>query len=615
MKRLLVYLKDYKKESILAPLLKMTEAGFELFVPLVIAQIIDNGINTGNKAVILKMGLLLLLLAAVGLSCSVTAQYFAARAATGFSASLRHGLFKHIEGLSFSELDKAGTSTLIVRMTSDINQTQNGVNMVLRLFLRSPIIVIGAMIMAFTVNFNVALIFVVTIPVLTVVVGLIMKVTIPLYKKVQNKLDDVTLKTRESLTGVRVIRAFNKEEEEVKSYNKEVDELNVMQLFVGRISAFMNPSTFIIVNVATIFVIVSGAVQVNEGIITQGEVVALVSYMSQILVELIKFANLIITVTKAIACANRIGDILELESSMEDGHIDSKFNSGDKSSEAGEKTIGNTESIMSEGNDSSEHSNRKSVSVKSAENICVEFKNVSLKYAQSKEESLTNLSFKARKGETIGIIGGTGSGKTTVVSLIPRFYDATSGEVLVDGINVKEYKLECLRDKIGNVLQKAVLFKGTIRSNLLWGNEDATEEDIIDALKQSQAYEFVAKMEKGIDSEVVQGGKNFSGGQRQRLSIARALVKKPEILILDDSSSALDYATDAKLRAALKELKDTTVFIIAQRTSSIIHADKIIVLEDGEVAGIGNHDTLIKECEVYREIYDSQFDKKRREAM
>ncbi len=615
MKKLLVYLTDYKKESVLAPLLKMTEAGFELFVPLVIAQIIDNGINTGNKAFILKMGLLLLLLAAVGLACSVTAQYFAARAATGFSASLRHGLFKHIEGLSFSELDKAGTSTLIVRLTSDINQTQNGVNMVLRLFLRSPIIVIGAMIMAFTVNFNVALIFVVTIPVLTVVVGIIMKVTIPLYKKVQNKLDDVTLKTRESLTGVRVIRAFNKEEEEVKSYNKEVDELNVMQLFVGRISAFMNPSTFIIVNVATIFVIVSGAVQVNEGIITQGEVVALVSYMSQILVELIKFANLIITVTKAIACANRIGDILELESSMEDGQFDSKINSGDKSSEAGEKTIDNTESIMSEGNDSSEHSKRKSVSVKSAENICVEFKNVSLKYAQSKEESLTNLSFKATKGETIGIIGGTGSGKTTVVSLIPRFYDATSGEVLVNGINVKEYKLESLRDKIGNVLQKAVLFKGTIRSNLLWGNEDATEDDIIDALKQSQAYEFVAKMEKGIDSEVVQGGKNFSGGQRQRLSIARALVKKPEILILDDSSSALDYATDAKLRAALKELKDTTVFIIAQRTSSIMHADKIIVLEDGEVAGIGNHDTLLKECEVYREIYDSQFDKKRRGAM
>ncbi|MBE5958433.1 MAG: ABC transporter ATP-binding protein [Lachnospiraceae bacterium] len=594
MKRLLVYLKDYKKESVLAPLLKMTEAGFELFVPLVIAQIIDNGINTGNKVFILKMGLLLLLLAAVGLTCSVTAQYFAARAATGFSASLRHGLFKHIEGLSFSELDKAGTSTLIVRLTSDINQTQNGVNMVLRLFLRSPIIVIGAMIMAFTVNFNVALIFVVTIPVLTVVVGIIMKVTIPLYKKVQNQLDDVTLKTRESLTGVRVIRAFNKEEEEVNTYNEEIEELNAMQIFVGRISAFMNPSTFIIVNVATIFVIVSGAVQVNEGVITQGEVVALVSYMSQILVELIKFANLIITVTKAIACANRIGDILELESSMEDGNLYSE------------------DSKISGDNQSSNNSN---VGVDRDENICVEFKNVSLKYAQSKEESITNLSFKAMKGETVGIIGGTGSGKTTVVSLIPRFYDATSGEVFVNGINVKDYKITHLRDKIGNVLQKAVLFKGTIRSNLLWGNEEATEDDIIEALKQSQAYEFVSKMEKGIDSEVVQGGKNFSGGQRQRLSIARALVKKPEILILDDSSSALDYATDAKLRNALKELKDTTVFIIAQRTSSIMHADKIIVLEDGEVAGIGNHDTLLNECEVYKEIYDSQFDKKSRGAM
>jgi len=593
-KRLLVYLKDYKKESVLAPLLKMTEAGFELFVPLVIAQIIDNGINTGNKVFILKMGLLLLLLAAVGLTCSVTAQYFAARAATGFSASLRHGLFKHIEGLSFSELDKAGTSTLIVRLTSDINQTQNGVNMVLRLFLRSPIIVIGAMIMAFTVNFNVALIFVVTIPVLTVVVGIIMKVTIPLYKKVQNQLDDVTLKTRESLTGVRVIRAFNKEEEEVNTYNEEIEELNAMQIFVGRISAFMNPSTFIIVNVATIFVIVSGAVQVNEGVITQGEVVALVSYMSQILVELIKFANLIITVTKAIACANRIGDILELESSMEDGNLYSE------------------DSKISGDNQSSNNSN---VGVDRDENICVEFKNVSLKYAQSKEESITNLSFKAMKGETVGIIGGTGSGKTTVVSLIPRFYDATSGEVFVNGINVKDYKITHLRDKIGNVLQKAVLFKGTIRSNLLWGNEEATEDDIIEALKQSQAYEFVSKMEKGIDSEVVQGGKNFSGGQRQRLSIARALVKKPEILILDDSSSALDYATDAKLRNALKELKDTTVFIIAQRTSSIMHADKIIVLEDGEVAGIGNHDTLLNECEVYKEIYDSQFDKKSRGAM
>lgn len=570
MKSLLKYLNDYKKESILAPLLKMSEAAFELFVPLVIASIIDTGIRNRDEIHIYKMGGILLLLAIVGLVCSITAQYFAAKAATGFATDLRHGLFKHIQSLSFTEIDEEGTSTLITRMTSDVNQVQNGVNMVLRLFLRSPIIVFGAMIMAFTINISAALIFVVTIPVLTAAVVIIMKITIPLYGKVQNRLDKVLGKTRENLTGVRVIRAFNKEEEEISGFNEETEKLNEMQIFVGKISSLMNPVTYFIVNMATIVLIWTGAIKVDTGVISQGEVVALVNYMSQILVELVKLANLIITITKALASANRLESILQVESSMKDN----------------EATLDKTSSPVT---------------------IAVEFKNVSLTYKNAGAEALSNLSFKAMKGETVGIIGGTGSGKTTVVNLIPRFYDATKGEVFVDGINVKNYNLEELRKKVGNVMQKAVLFKGTIRSNLLWGNENATDEELVEALKMSQSYEFVSKMEKGLDEEIAQSGRNLSGGQRQRLSIARALVRKPEILILDDSSSALDFATDAKLRVALKQLENTTTFIISQRTSSIMHADRIIVLDDGEVAGIGTHEELLESCEVYKEIYDSQF--------
>lgn len=571
MKSLLKYLNNYKKESVLAPFLKMTEAGFELLVPLVIAGIIDVGIVGEDKAYIYKMGGILLLLAIVGLTVSITAQYFAAKAATGFSYELRHSLFKHIQSLSFTELDEEGTSTLITRMTSDINQVQNGVNMVLRLFLRSPIIVFGAMIMAFMVDWKSAIIFVVTIPLLTFAVAIIMKFTIPLYRKVQNRLDKVLGRTRENLTGVRVIRAFNKEEEEKQQFVEETAKLNEMQIFVGKISALMNPATYIIVNVATIVLIWKGAIRVNTGVISQGEVVALVNYMSQILVELLKLANLIITVTKAAACANRLEAILKIESGMKAPY--------------------------------------KTTVVENDKNsvVAVEFRNVSMSYKNAGAEAISGLSFKAYKGDTIGIIGGTGSGKSTVVNLIPRFYDATEGQVLVDGIDVKEYNLEELRGKIGNVMQKAVLFQGTIRSNLLWGNENATDEDMFEALKLSQAYEFVSKLDKVLDEDVAQNGRNFSGGQRQRLSIARALVRKPDILILDDSSSALDYATDARLRLALKGLKDTTTFIISQRTSSIMHANKIIVLDDGEVAGIGTHDSLLESCQVYREIYASQF--------
>lgn len=571
MKSLLKYLNNYKKESVLAPFLKMTEAGFELLVPLVIAGIIDVGIVGEDKAYIYKMGGILLLLAIVGLTVSITAQYFAAKAATGFSYELRHSLFKHIQSLSFTELDEEGTSTLITRMTSDINQVQNGVNMVLRLFLRSPIIVFGAMIMAFMVDWKSAIIFVVTIPLLTFAVAIIMKFTIPLYRKVQNRLDKVLGRTRENLTGVRVIRAFNKEEEEKQQFVEETAKLNEMQIFVGKISALMNPATYIIVNVATIVLIWKGAIRVNTGVISQGEVVALVNYMSQILVELLKLANLIITVTKAAACANRLEAILKIESGMKAPY--------------------------------------KTTVVENDKNsvVAVEFRNVSMSYKNAGAEAISGLSFKAYKGDTIGIIGGTGSGKSTVVNLIPRFYDATEGQVLVDGIDVKEYNLEELRGKIGNVMQKAVLFQGTIRSNLLWGNENATDEDMFEALKLSQAYEFVSKLDKVLDEDVAQNGRNFSGGQRQRLSIARALVRKPDILILDDSSSALDYATDARLRLALKGLKDTTTFIISQRTSSIMHANKIIVLDDGEVAGIGTHYSLLESCQVYREIYASQF--------
>ena len=569
MKKLLVYLKDYKKESILGPLFKLLEASFELIVPLVMAAIIDVGVASADRSYIMKMCLVLVLLAAIGLICSVTAQYFAAKAAVGFSTKLRHALFAHIEKLSFSEMDKVGTSTLITRMTSDVNQVQNGVNLVLRLFLRSPFIVFGAMIMAFTIDVKAALIFVVAIPLLSIVVFGIMLASIPLYKKVQAALDKVLGLTRENLTGSRVIRAFTKEEEEIARFREKNASLTKMQLFVGKISALMNPLTFIIVNGATLALVWTGAVRVDEGVITQGEVVALVNYMSQILVELIKLANLIINITKSIACGNRIQAILETEPSITE-----------------------REPVSRQGN---------------AGSFIVEFDHVGLSYAGAREEALTDIHFSVKRGETVGIIGGTGSGKSSVVHLIPRFYDVTDGNVRVDGRDVKDCSLEELRKKVGFVLQKSVLFKGTIRDNMLWGNENATDEEILDALAVAQAKDFVEEKQGGLDFKIEQGGKNLSGGQRQRLTIARAVVRKPEILILDDSASALDFATDARLREAIRGMeKDMTVFIVSQRASSIMHADKIIVLEDGGIAGIGTHETLLSECAIYREIYDSQ---------
>lgn len=581
MSRLLVYLKDYKKECIFAPLFKMLEALFELFVPLVMAAVIDTGIANSDKPYIIKMCLVLVLLAVVGLTSSITAQFFAAKAATGFATKLRHALFEHIQGLSFSELDTVGTSTLITRITSDINQTQSGVNMVLRLFLRSPFIVFGAMVMAFTINVKAALIFVVTIPLLSIVVFGIMKITMPLYKKVQGLLDNVLGITRENLTGARVIRAFNKEADERKHFEETNESLTSMQKFVGKISALTNPVTYVIINAATLVLLWTGAIQVDGGIITQGAVVALVNYMSQILVELIKLANLIITITKALACANRIEAVFEIKSSQEiaepaestyDGH---PGNAGSSSSDA-----------------------------------VVEFRHVDLAYNSTGESALSDISFKILHGQTVGIIGGTGSGKSSVVNMIPRFYDATGGTVLVDGRDVKTYEFDELRSKIGMVLQKAILFKGTIRENLLWGKKDATDAEIMDALKISQALEFVNKKEEKLDYMVEQGGRNLSGGQKQRLTIARALVKRPEILILDDSASALDFATDAALRQSIAAMPDApTTFIVSQRAASMMQADQIIVLDDGHIAGIGRHEELLENCPVYQEIYYSQFPK------
>ena len=568
----LKYLKDYKKESVLAPLFKMLEASFELFVPLVVAAIIDVGIAGLNRSYILKMGGVLVALALIGLVCSVTAQYFSAKAAAGFATKLRHALFAHLQGLSFSQVDSIGTSTMITRMTSDINQVQSGVNMTLRLFLRSPIVVFGAMIMAFTVDARAALIFVVTIPLLSVVVFGIMLVTIPLYKKVQQALDKVLGKTRENLTGVRVIRAFNQEEQETREFKERNEALTVIQKFVGKISAAMNPVTYVIVNGALIALIWTGALRVENGYISQGEVVALVNYMSQILIELVKLANLIILITKAVACANRIEAAFAIEPDMD---IEAK---GGR--QAQEK-----------------------------EDIVV-FDHVGLAYQGASEEAVSDISFTVKRGQTIGIIGGTGSGKSTVVNMIPRFYDATSGKVLIDGIDVKDYTIKELRQKIGMVLQKAVLFKGSIRENLKWGKEDATEEELMRALEISQAKEFVDTKEGGLDYRIEQGGKNLSGGQKQRLTIARAVVRDPEILILDDSASALDFATDAKLRQAIRGMKDKlTMFIVSQRASSIQYADQIIVMDDGKIAGIGKHEELLTSCEVYKEIYDSQFRK------
>lgn len=571
MKKLFDYMKFYRMESILGPLFKLLEALFELLVPLVVAAIIDRGIACNNTGYIIKMALVLLALGIIGLACSITAQYFAAKAAVGTSCRLRHALFAHIQKLSFSDLDTQGSSTLITRLTNDVNQVQSGINLVLRLLLRSPFVVFGAMIMAFTIDVKSALIFAAAIPLLSVVVFGIMVISIPLYKNVQKNLDGVTETTRESLAGVRVIRAFRMENTMREEFTGRNEALTSYQKFAGRISALMNPITYIIVNFAVIVLIHTGAVQVDTGILTQGEVVALYNYMSQILIELVKLANLIISITKFIASFKRINAIIETTSDM-------TFPEAAKAS----------------------------VSTDNA----VEFRKVHLTYKNAGDESLSDISFTAKKGECIGIIGGTGSGKTSLVSLIPRFYDATKGEVLVDGINVADYTPENLRHKIGYVLQKAVLFKGTIRDNLRWGKNDATDEEIYEALKTAQALEVVQSKENGLDSGVEQGGKNLSGGQRQRLTIARALVGKPDILILDDSASALDFATDAALRKALRELSyNPTVFIISQRTSSIMHADKIIVLDDGAVCGMGTHEELLASCAVYNEIYSSQYKK------
>lgn len=578
MKRLMMYLKDYKKESILAPLFKLLEAFFELLVPLVMANIIDYGISNRNMGYIGKMGLLLLLLGVVGLASSITAQFFAAKAAVGFSTQLRQALFDHIEDLSFTDIDKAGTSTMITRMTSDVNQVQSGINMTLRLFLRSPIIVFGAMIMAFTIDVKCALIFVVAIPLLSVVVFGIILSTIPMYKKVQSKLDQVLGITRENLTGVRVIRAFHQEAKEADRFRENNEALSAMQIFVGKISACMNPVTYIIVNGAIIALIYTGAVQVNIGNLSQGEVVAIINYMNQILVELVKLANLIVTMTKALACAERVASVFDIGA-------DAAY-------------VGAQDQKLADKVD------------KSAPFL--DFKHVSLTYQGAGAPTLQDMNFTVNRGDTVGIIGGTGSGKTSLVNLIPGFYPATEGEILLEGRDIRTMSDEELRGRIGVVPQKAVLFKGTIRSNLQWGKPDATEDEMWKALELAQASEVVDGKPGKLDATVAQNGKNFSGGQRQRLTIARALVRNPEILILDDSASALDYATDAKLRAAIRTLEDkTTTFIVSQRASTIRHADKIIVLDDGEIAGMGTHDELLKDCTVYQEIYYSQYPEQR----
>ena len=573
MKSLLVYLKDYKKETILAPLFKMLEASFELFVPLVMAAVIDVGIAGEDRPYIVKMCLVLIALGIVGLVCSITAQYFSAKAAAGFGTGVRHALFAHVQSFTFTEMDTLGSSTLITRMTSDVNQAQAGVNIVLRLFLRSPFIVFGAMVMAFTVDVKSAVIFVVVIPLLSLIIFGIMLITMPLYRKVQSHLDSVLLTTRENLSGARVIRAFNKEEDEKERFEKENETLTDAQKFVGRISGLMNPLTYIIVNGGIIALIYVGAVRVNIGDLTQGEVVALINYMSQILVELVKLANLIITVTKAVACGNRIENVLKIHPEMENGGVP--------------------------------------LEISDAEDVpAVEFVDVSLTYKGAGAESLTGLSFRVEKGQTIGIIGGTGSGKSSLVNLIPRFYDATKGEVRIFGRNIKEYDIESLRRDIGFVLQKAVLFKGTIEENLRWGNESATMEELEEALEISQSKEFVQSKVGQMEFQIEQSGRNLSGGQKQRLTIARALVRRPNILILDDSASALDFATDAALRSAIRGMKEKpTVFIVSQRAASIRYADQIIVLDDGEMAGIGTHTELLKNCPAYQEIYYSQFPK------
>ena len=570
MKKLWKYMRDYRREGILAPLFKLLEASLELLVPLVMAQIIDTGIANGDRGFILSRCGILAALAAVGLVCSITAQYFAAKASVGFAAKLRSTLFKHIQSLSYSKLDTQGTGTLIARITGDINQVQSGMNLALRLLLRSPFVVFGAMIMAFTIDVKAALVFVVTIPLLSIVVFGIMLWSIPMYKKVQTRLDKVLGITRENLSGVRVIRAFCKEDEERREFGERNATLTKLQLMVGRVSAAMNPATYIMINLGIAVLIYVGALRVDSGILTQGQVVALYNYMSQILVELVKLASLIITITKALACAGRVSAALDVESDMH-------------GADTMPKEIDTDEEVR--------------------------FENVEFGYATGGEPVLSGISFSVKKGETMGIIGGTGSGKSSLVSLIPRFYDATGGHVYIKGNEVKDYPLGALREMVGMVPQKAVLFKGTIRENLRWGNADATGEEMERALSDAQALEMVKAKPEGLDSPVAQNGKNLSGGQRQRLTIARALIKKPEILILDDSASALDYATDLALRRSLAALSyKPTVFIVSQRASSILHADKIAVLDEGKMVGLGTHEELMRTCPVYREIYYSQYE-------
>ena len=575
MRNLLIYLKDYKKESIIGPLFKLLEATFELIVPVIMARIIDIGIKNQDTLYIWKMGVVLVIFGILGLTCSLLAQYFAAKAAVGFGTALRHDLFWHIENLSHAEVDKAGSSTLVVRMTSDVNQVQSGVNLVLRLFLRSPFIVVGALVMAFTINWKAAMVFVVTVPLLAFVIYGIMVITIPLYKKVQRELDEVLLTTRENLTGVRVIRAFRTQKLERETFEHKSDVLMAIQMHVGKISASLNPLTYIIVNAGIIAVIWFGGIQVNVGDMTQGEVIALVNYMTQTLLALVALANLIITFTKALASAGRINEVFAMKPGIVDG-------------------------------------NEKESAVQQTEEpkTAVSMEDVTFYYQKSKEPALEHISFTAKKGETIGIIGGTGSGKSTLVSLIPRFYDVTEGRVFVNGKDVREYKVENLRSKVGMVPQKAVLFHGTIRDNMKMGREDASDEEIFEALKTAQALEIVENKPGKLDTMLSEGGKNLSGGQRQRLTIARALVRNPEVLILDDSASALDFATDANLRKAIAEdTNNMTVFIVSQRAASIMHADKIIVLDDGQMVGYGTHQELLKQCEVYQEICYSQFSK------
>lgn len=567
--KLIKYIKLYKKEAILGPLFKLLEASFELIIPLVVASIIDNGIKENSIKTIIPLFLLMIGLGIIGLVCSVTAQYFSAKAAVGMSSDIRSDVFKKLQSLSYKEVDNIGTSKMINVLTNDINQVQNGVNLTLRLFLRSPFIVFGAMIMAFTISVKAAIIFAIAIPILAIVVFFIMLFTMPLYKKVQGKLDIVLRRTRENLSGVRVVRAFSRENEEVKDFDLNNIELNKRQRVVGAISGLMNPLTYAIVNSAIIILLWLGAKEVDSGIILQGEVIALYNYMSQILVELVKLANLIITISKAIACGNRIEEVLEMESSL-----------------------------------------NKTEPIKKENGNYIEFKNVSLSYNESSEEALSDISFVVNKGETIGIIGGTGSGKTSLANLIPHFYDPTKGEVIFNGINVNGYDPDVLRSKIGVVPQKAVLFKGTIKSNLLWGNKEATDEEILTALKNAEVLDVVLSKDGKLDAIVEQNGRNFSGGQKQRLTIARALIRKPEVLIFDDSQSALDYQTDSKLRRNLKELDyNPTIFMVSQRTSSIMNADKIVVLEEGRMVGFGTHEELLKSCVVYQEIHYSQFPK------